>query len=148
MSTPPEPSVESLTAMVRVLRVGARQVTLSAARQLDHVDPAVIQPLGRVRISAKPAPGLIEVIGPDEDGFLVRSSANRFKVYCPGYEGAANASSWATGRSIPQDVCADHRNTPVTDAAGLHHAWTKYTPDSVTWETWLDLPLIVLAGLR
>ena len=33
-----EPAVEVLTAEIRVLQVGSKPVTLSAARQLDSVD--------------------------------------------------------------------------------------------------------------
>lgn len=43
-------TVELLTAEVRVLMVGSRQVTLSVARQLDYVSLDVIEPFGRVRI--------------------------------------------------------------------------------------------------
>lgn len=38
MNSPSEPAVESMTAEIRVLKVGSKQLTLSAARQLDHVD--------------------------------------------------------------------------------------------------------------
>jgi hypothetical protein len=41
--------VEVLTAEVRVLMVGSRQVTLSVYRQLDPVEPEAIEPFGRVR---------------------------------------------------------------------------------------------------
>lgn len=73
MSSHSEPSVESLTAEIRVLQVGSKPVTLSAARQLDHVDPVDIKPFGRVRIDPKPG-HMIEVIGL-ADGILARSSA-------------------------------------------------------------------------
>lgn len=38
MSKKTTAKVETLTAQVRVLMVGNRQITLSVARQLDHVD--------------------------------------------------------------------------------------------------------------
>jgi hypothetical protein len=60
MSNSHEPSVETLTAEVRILQVGAGQVTLSAARQLDHADPSEIEPFGRVRIEPSPDDSLIE----------------------------------------------------------------------------------------
>ena len=41
-------TVESLTAEVRVLMVGSRQVTLSVARQLDEVPTWEITPFGRM----------------------------------------------------------------------------------------------------
>jgi hypothetical protein len=44
-------TVETLTAEVRVLMVGKRQVTLSVYRQLDTVDLPLMEPFGRVRDS-------------------------------------------------------------------------------------------------
>ena len=135
------PAVEVLTAEIRVLQVGSKPVTLSAARQLDSVDGASIKPFGRVRIDPKPATGLIEVIG-SVNGILARSSALARKVECPGYR---NPSS--RGYGLPLVVCARHRNTSPSDSAG-HHDWTEYTPSQEIYEAWLALPLIVLAGLR
>jgi hypothetical protein len=65
MSSHSEPLVETLTAEIRVLQVGSRPATLSAARQLDHVDPADIKPFGRVRIDPKPPgrPGMRAELG-------------------------------------------------------------------------------------
>lgn len=62
-------TVETLTASVNVLQVGNRQITLSVARQLDNVSPFEIEPMGRVRLSAK---GRSEytVIGKLDDGSL------------------------------------------------------------------------------
>lgn len=70
-------TVETLTAEVRVLMVGNRQVTLSVYRQLDLVDPAFIEPFGRVR-SGEKWTGHREVVGRLCDscegaGSLVRS---------------------------------------------------------------------------
>lgn len=56
-------TVETLTAEVRVMMVGSRQVTLSVAKQLDRVDCADLDPMGRVRIDKTLAGGYIEVIG-------------------------------------------------------------------------------------
>lgn len=59
--------VTTITAEVRVLMVGSRQVTLSVAKQLDHVDLGGIEPFGRVRLGDR-----VEVIGRSrEDGTLV-----------------------------------------------------------------------------
>jgi hypothetical protein len=74
MSSASDPAVEVLTAEIRVLQVGSKPVTLSAARQLDSVDGSAIKPFGRVRIDPKPADGLIGVIG-SVNGILARSSA-------------------------------------------------------------------------
>lgn len=44
-------TVETLTAEVRVLMVGSRQITLSVAKQLDWVDYALLEVFGRVRLT-------------------------------------------------------------------------------------------------
>ena len=46
-------TVEVLTAEVRVLMIGSRQVTLSVARQLDCIDPYEIQPFGRIKLGTR-----------------------------------------------------------------------------------------------
>ena len=138
-----EPTVEVLTAEIRVLQVGSKPVALSAARQLDSVDATEIKPFGRVRIDPKPAAGLIEVIG-SVDGILARSSARARKVECPGY---APSFSSPRGYGLPVVACARHRDTSPGDSAG-HHNWMEYTPSLEIYEAWLALPLIVLAGLR
>lgn len=43
-------TVEALTAEVRVLMVGNRQVTLSVAKQLDHLGLDELEMFGRVRL--------------------------------------------------------------------------------------------------
>lgn len=143
MSSDSEPSVEVLTAEVRVLQVGSRPVTLSTARQLDFADPSEIRPFGRVRIETKPAKNLIEVIGAADDGALARSSATFREVECPGYAG-----SFSRSYTVPQVVCPRHRRTSVTESAGQRHAWVEYTPSKEVYDAWEALPLIVLAGLR
>lgn len=73
-------TVETLTAEVRVLMVGNRQITLSIFKQLDAVHPDRLIPFGRVRSGAKydtrySAGRLadLELIGADEDGNLVKA---------------------------------------------------------------------------
>ena len=114
MRSASEPEVEVLTAEIRVLQVGSKPVALSAARQLDSVDPAEIRPFGRVRIDPKPDAGVIEVIG-SVNGVLARSSARARKVECPGYGGHHSPR----GYGPPVVVCARHRNTSPADPAGL-----------------------------
>lgn len=64
-------TVEVLTAEVRVLMVGSRQITLSVARQLDHVSGDEIEPFGRVNLDRYHP---YEVIGKDKvSGALVLS---------------------------------------------------------------------------
>lgn len=137
MSSQSEPQVETLTAEVRVLQVGSKLVTLSAARQLDHADPARIKPFGRVRIDTNPG-RMIEVIG-SADGTLARSSATANERTCPGY---ANQ-----GTAYRENVCPDHLSVEDYHEAE-QHKWTKYYPSRELYEAWLALPLIVLGGLR
>jgi hypothetical protein len=66
-------TVEVLTAEVRTLMVGSRQVTLSVYRQLDEVEWKLIQPFGRVRSSKKPNQDTLELVGVSGGGQLVRS---------------------------------------------------------------------------
>lgn len=78
-------SVEVLTAEVRVLMVGSRQVTLSVYNQLDYAAGGDIEPFGRVNPGrahcsdgwggiSRDCPGdCIDVVGRDGTGALVRS---------------------------------------------------------------------------
>jgi hypothetical protein len=50
MSNSTTATVETLTAEVRVLMVGSRQVTLSVYSQLDAVPLMAMTPFGRVRV--------------------------------------------------------------------------------------------------
>lgn len=82
---PETATVEVLTAEVRVLIVGSRQVTLSVFSQLDYAASGVIEPFGRVRPGrphcsdgwgglSRDCPGdCIDVVGRDNEGILVRS---------------------------------------------------------------------------
>ena len=137
MSSDSESKVEVLTAEIRVLQVGSKPVTLSAARQLDSVDGAAIKPFGRVRIDPKPADGLIEVIG-SVNGVLARSSARPRKARCPGY--AVSQDYHSRDYGPPPTVCARHRNTSPMESAGSHE-WTEYTPSQKIYEAWRALPL-------
>jgi hypothetical protein len=76
VSTVSTATIETLTAEVRVLMVGSRQVTLSVARQLDWVELERIAPFGRVKLGDGNA-----VIGRDEAGSLVLA---RYVRHLPG----------------------------------------------------------------
>jgi hypothetical protein len=66
-------TVETLTAEVRVLMVGSRQITLSVYGQLDRIDAGEIEPFGRVR-PKDGTPGWIYIIGKNPgNGELVRA---------------------------------------------------------------------------
>lgn len=70
-------TVETLTAEVRVLMVGNRQVTLSVARQLDEVDFVELSPFGRIR-STREYTSAVEVIGKHrESGALARATVSQ-----------------------------------------------------------------------
>src|SRR2546430_1925472 len=99
MSDKHEATVEVLTAEVRVLQVGRRQVTLSVVRQLDWVDAADVVPFGRVRtgdtLPGRPRaigstgssrvrqPAAVEIVG-SASGVLVRSVSWRSMLTCTG----------------------------------------------------------------
>jgi len=73
-------TVETLSAEVRVLMVGRRQVTMSVFRQLDTVDwteRKTLELFGRVRETRKDDKYLLHVVGRVKDtGVLVRSMIN------------------------------------------------------------------------
>ncbi len=136
--------VEVLTAEVRVLMVGSRQVTLSVFRQLDHVRPGHIEPFGRVRDGAED--GWVQVVGRSsravDRGALVRSSisageqearARRWRQAGSGGEPIWDGDVPGGGRVSPEEC---ERLASICDAqARLAGEWAR-------------LPLIVLAGLR
>ena len=145
-----EATVEVLTAEVRVLMVGSRQVTLSVARQLDQVEPDDIEPFGRIRSSSGPRPRLpfaaadqIEVVGADRHGTLVRSAAAIMRYRCgdsPGRRVIFN------GQQVLGRQCPDYpRGRDGDGPCWRGHTWLD--KPAVWWE-WSELPLIVLAGLR
>ena len=77
-STGKSATVEVLTAEVRVLMVGSRQVTMSVYNQLDHRPYVEVTPFGRVR----PKDGTsdeVHLVGVDTDGTLVRTSVYRWR---------------------------------------------------------------------
>jgi hypothetical protein len=123
-------TVETLTAEVRVLMVGSRQVTMSVYEQLDYVEPLLIEPFGRVRPKKNLAYAEIHVVGRDSDGNLVRSyvPSEPMKLSDDGYLSTWGATAkyrlWNSGGD------AERESLAATAAA------------------WSSLPLIVLAGLR
>lgn len=74
------PSIDTMTAEVRVLTIDAKRLTISMYRQLDARGFRGIELFGRVRSGMKVEDGWgykeepeIELIGRDSDGQLVRS---------------------------------------------------------------------------
>lgn len=114
-------TVETLTAEVRVLMVGSRQVTLSVYNQLDCLSLGAVKPFGRVRLRGDaPQDGeeTIRVVGADRDGRLCASWLRH--------------SRWTSGYHY-QDPGGWYGNDAVGESQ---------------WDTLEELPLIVLAGLR
>lgn len=141
--TAQEAIVEVLTAEVRVLMVGSRQVTLSVARQLDQVEPEEITPFGRIRTGAREpfaALGMIEVIG-SLDGSLVRSTEVRERYRCES-RGWNMSRVTCNGQDAIYLRCLEH---PHGAYGSDEHFWAS---TSDVWDDWEALPLIVLAGLR
>ncbi len=136
--------VEVLTAEVRILQVGSRQITLSVARQLDQADPGDIEPFGRIRTGARnpnSATDIVEVIGAARDGTLVRSTAAVMRYYC---SSSYHEGTWISGWKVRR--CADY----PADYQPAAECWRGHywLDEPGEWELWQALPLIVLAGLR
>jgi hypothetical protein len=119
-------TVETLTASVRVLMVGSRQVTLSIYKQLDECDAGRLKPFGRVNIDKFDS---LDLVGVDRNGNLVRS---RVPDYKDAIEGFLQREGWSP---------------PYTDAYWERRAeiGTYYKDKYFEFKA---LPLIVLAGLR
>jgi hypothetical protein len=167
MTGPATATVEVLTAEVRVLMVGSRQVTLSVYNQLDHVRPDDIDPFGRVR-PRDAEPGWVCVVGAskrDTDrGTLVRSwretsaslmrQADRLRGRGDMIEELADLrkqaknGGWTNTAGNRADqlylILAGETRTvaDLYDEAGDLMAKAR---DAAPWSR---LPLIVLAGLR
>ena len=73
-------TVEVLTAEVRVLMVGSRQVTMGVYRQLDWAEAGDLEPFGRVAAEREPGDS-IHVVGSCQ-GNLARAKASRMWVTC------------------------------------------------------------------
>jgi hypothetical protein len=130
-------TVETLTAEVRVLMVGSRQVTLSVVRQLDIAKPDQIMPFGRVRAARDFGAGDIEVVG-SVNGVLARSVACKTTHRCYAHARGDGSYHKHCPEFVPGGLNGDHAD----------HSWWSYSPGEETYAEWAALPLIVLAGLR
>lgn len=157
-------NVETLTAEVRVLMVGSRQVTLSVARQLDYYellyDDEVLEftPFGRVRTGRK-AEAYTRC-----DGSARGAEWLPIKHTCPGRKPACGHDQrWINGRyhcgtferlelrEIDFEWVGLHRPTGNLVAVGCfcpNPARVSEDPDLADFAEWFHLPLIVLAGLK
>jgi hypothetical protein len=130
-------TVETLTAEVRVLMVGSRQVTLSVVRQLDIAKPDQIMPCGRVRAARDFGAGDIEVVG-SVNGVLARSFACKTTHRCYGPVRDDGSYYKHCPEYVPGGINGEHPD----------HSWCSFSPSEETYNNWRTLPLIVLAGLR
>lgn len=163
--------IEVLTAKVRVITMGNRQVTLSVYRQLDDVDHDEIIPFGRVRDN-RDSDNYLHIIGSDNDGNLVKSSmACPDSHICIYYNGRIIKPFWPQ-YSFFQDnrdyeIKIDGIKYPIYiayDYTGYRYKLVKEVPEILSLhikgvsdnldKAWLkyatleSLPLIVLAGLK
>lgn len=143
-------AVQTLTAEVRVLVVGSRQVTLSVFRQLDEVDWNECDPFGRVRDanrnSFKP-----EVVGRSVwTGALVRA---RFTKEFPEWtledeRELRRLKQIVDSESYPEAdraTAAERYRGLVDYRENLAQYQARYRRDLAAAQA---LPLIVLAGLK
>jgi hypothetical protein len=168
--------VQVLTAEVRVLMVGSRQVTLSVYRQLDLVDADQIEPFGRVSDSRDDAHHRnVYVIGRSPDGTLVRGlherpmSEESIRQHAARFRADADKQSEQIGdleQVIVSYASAEYATHLVKDyrqrldraraertrLLAEAQGWIDYIPQAAEakalFELWQQLPLIVLAGLR
>lgn len=152
MSTTKTAVVEVLTAEVRVLMVGSRQVTLSVARQLDEVPWEECKPFGRIRYTRDDEPGLA-IIGQDPEGNLCRSRIDYDDLkamnhllknhkagsyFSGGYVTKNGEMTWESAHH----VTAEEYQGWVEKQRPLLEAYRKQRNE------FDSLPLIVLAGLK
>ena len=88
-------TVQTLTAEVRVLMVGSRQITMSVFKQLDHRPIEEIELFGRVSVPNDY--GIVRVVGRSTlDGTLVRSHVDN------PYGGLiGNQGNWDKAKALP-----------------------------------------------
>lgn len=127
-------TVETLTAEVRVLMVGNRQVTLSVKRQLDWVPAEECEPFGRISDPQdSDDKDVVRVIGKRIQGGDLVCAYTAF----PHNWHAPHEERWPDGFNPEQDYLRFLRaDLPTIDAAATR------------FNAWKALPLIVLAGLR
>lgn len=132
-------TIETLTAEVRVLMVGSRQVTLSVAKQLDRASfledaPDAITPFGRVKTGAKVT---LERLKPEKARLSGSYYDDDFETY------KAEPYLEVIGRSNRERDCGA---LLIFEVALSKDA--DQPEDKAALAEWEKLPLIVLAGLR
>jgi hypothetical protein len=132
--------VEVLTAEVRVLMVGSRQVTLSVFRQLDYVPPGCIEPFGRVQDRSES--GWVVVVGGSRRA-VDRSALVRCSVSAEVER--RQALRWRQAGGGGEPVYGDGGPGPPEECERLASVCEAHARLAGEWA---ELPLIVLAGLR
>jgi hypothetical protein len=140
-------TVETLTAEVRTLVVGSRQVTLSVAKQLDRLDlfcwgPGAITPFGRVKTGAKVTQERVKA-GYRHYPEHMLDSNRYFETY------TTEPRVEVIGRSNRDE----DRGALVIFEVGPKDVTDLYSGEgakelNAVLAQWDELPLIVLAGLR
>lgn len=116
-------TVKTLTAEVRVLMVGSRQVTLSVYGQLDQVDYAEIEPFGRV--NPRGEDDYLCIVGRSKrDGTLVRSRVPY----------SSDALAAATGFDVDEYERLSRRAQQLDEAAKRYAASPGAFYSSPSWE--------------
>lgn len=134
--------VQVLTAEVRVLMVGSRQVTLSVYSQPDTVAFDGIEPFGRVWSRAA-LTYETWVVGRGGNGTLVRSWLPKPYAW-PRADDGSLFCRWEGDYLWLQDTPAGG----VYVRRFLPQAREREDEAFAAAQAWRDLPLIVLAGLR
>jgi hypothetical protein len=159
--------VETLTAEVRTLVVGSRQVTLSVLQQLDTVHPVAIDAMGRVR-PRDASSDTVQVVGANRrTGELIRSwlptrvswaATGRVACYSPGEpictpDCRCDADSFMHPKG--SEDCAGcggngyfRGGTDHLYGDGMPVRCDVCKPEPALYDVWTHLPLLVLAGLR
>lgn len=166
-------TVQALTAEVRVLMVGSRQVTLSVFAQLDECPFEEVEAFGRVR--ARDHDGLWVVGRRLVDGSLVKSQPGAHAVWPlssgqydavdhwwahVGYQERARMKTVSGKYSLGNGILYDGgMRRCVSDAHSADDLWPSADRALSEIGIWLtakryaykeagELPLIILAGLR
>jgi hypothetical protein len=158
-------TIETLTASVKVLMLGSRQITLTIYRQLDIVDVADMDPFGRVNPKGS-GPDVVHVVGRRKvTGELVKSVAPATWGAILQHTGQAeNARTVAEDQARKADPMyekdqAYSRARRIAEDSHLDEWHDQYiaeladrikditTPYVAIAEQLNALPLIVLAGL-
>ena len=143
-------TIEVLTAEVRVLMVGTRQVTLSVFRQLDAVPFHGMRPFGRVN-DGPPRSRWKDAWGYWQDGdpqlWLIgadRSTGHLVRCQLTMPDMPDEPKCGIVHEAFPEEVLSRHMRAH----AEYDRALDEWMIIREQWENVHKLPLIVLAGLR